>query len=494
MNQQYVLFFSWIVIILLNVQVGHSQSCKATYEAALTSQNSAELRLQKINDYLSNPKCKEKRIEAFLEKGKLQHELEQFENAMESYNAAINMDSNYGNAYLYRGLLKRQLGYMDSAKDDFEKAVNLMPGNELIWIAYQALGELYHKKEQYLKAITAFDEARAKCTKEYASLVHLARAETYVALENYDKAFQDIDRVLTENKNIAKAHFLKGIILQRLDRCKEALKYFAEGEQLDTTYTKHLNSKQLCLLPNSPSKDTINNIGQKRLALLIGNSDYSTLGNLFDIPYQDVALLKDRFERLGFKTIILQDLNKGDFEKAIDDFQQKIWNERPDIVAVYYSGHGIEESNENYLIPLVEKKFTSKADFDNYAIKLNWLVQKTCEGNASVNLFFVDACRNTANIRSIKTTNNNGIRSVSLPNSVQGTLIAYATVSGNTANNGENLGNSPYALALAKYLNGKKSIADILSEVNSEVKSLTNGEQQTEFVSRLEGTLILNNE
>lgn len=77
---------------------------------------------------------------------------------------------------------------------------------------------------------------------------------------------------------------------------------------------------------------------------------------------------------------------------------------------------------------------------------------------------------------------------------MQGTLIAYATVSGNTANNGENLGNSPYALALAKYLNGKKSIADILSEVNSEVKSLTNGEQQTEFVSRLEGTLILNNE
>ncbi|NJK82877.1 MAG: caspase family protein [Saprospiraceae bacterium] len=106
----------------------------------------------------------------------------------------------------------------------------------------------------------------------------------------------------------------------------------------------------------------------------------------------------------------------------------------------------------------------------------------------------MDACRNTANIKSVKATNNNGIRSISLPSSVRGTLIAYATVSGNTASNGKSLGNSPYAIALAKYLTSKESIVNILSEVNGELRRITGDEQQAEFVTRLDGLFILNNE
>ncbi|NJK82876.1 MAG: caspase family protein [Saprospiraceae bacterium] len=166
---------------------------------------------------------------------------------------------------------------------------------------------------------------------------------------------------MTGNNNTAEFHFLKGIILQRLDRCKEALESFKTGEQLDKTYTRHLDSKRLCSSPNPILPIvSIAPTQEKRLALLIGNSNYGHLGDLLGIPYKDVALLKNSFEQLGFEVIDLKDLNQEAFEKAIDDFYERIWNEQPSVVAVYYSGHGIEESSENYLIPLVEKKLLPK--------------------------------------------------------------------------------------------------------------------------------------
>ncbi|NJK82875.1 MAG: hypothetical protein HC912_02720 [Saprospiraceae bacterium] len=153
MKQPHVLFLC-IVVILLDIQTGHSQSCQALFEAALTGQNSAEIRLRKINDYLYNNNCKDKRKEAFLEKGKLQDELGQIANAIESYNSAINVDRNYGSAYLYRGFSKQRLDNKDaSIENDFKKAIELIKENHLIWIAFQALGEYYYEKEKYSDAL-----------------------------------------------------------------------------------------------------------------------------------------------------------------------------------------------------------------------------------------------------------------------------------------------------------------------------------------------------
>lgn len=53
------------------------------------------------------------------------HQLGYVDSALESYSLAINIDRDYGEAYLYRGALKIHKKQSRSACEDFRKAVNL---------------------------------------------------------------------------------------------------------------------------------------------------------------------------------------------------------------------------------------------------------------------------------------------------------------------------------------------------------------------------------
>lgn len=57
--------------------------------------------------------------------GRAQHQLGLFAEALISYNNAINLDRNFGDAYLYRGAIKMQGDRKKSACADFKKAKDL---------------------------------------------------------------------------------------------------------------------------------------------------------------------------------------------------------------------------------------------------------------------------------------------------------------------------------------------------------------------------------
>ncbi len=87
---------------------------------------------------------------------------------------------------------------------------------------------------------------------------------------------------------------------------------------------------------------------QRRVALVIGNSDYK-VGPLRN-PAHDAEDFSAMLRTLGFAVQTKTNVNQREMEEAVNKFVQEIQN--GDVALFYFSGHGIQIRGENYLIPL----------------------------------------------------------------------------------------------------------------------------------------------
>lgn len=217
----------------------------------------------------------------------------------------------------------------------------------------------------------------------------------------------------------------------------------------------------------------------RRVALLIGNSDYAKVPRLAN-PGRDVALLKQTFEKAGFDAVdAVLDADRAGMIAALKRFEAAAAS--ADIAVVYFSGHGLEISGENYLVP-TDAQLGSDRDVGDETLALSRVLQAT-EGAGVLKLVILDACRNNPFLA--RMTRTRGTRSLGKglarvePES-DNVLVAYAAREGSAALDGDGV-NSPYAQALANYLT--KPGLDIrlaLGKVRDEVLGAT-GRQQTPF-------------
>ena len=221
---------------------------------------------------------------------------------------------------------------------------------------------------------------------------------------------------------------------------------------------------------------------EARLALLIGNSEYSK--NKLSNPTHDVDLLEKKLTKLGFKVIKKKNLKNGEMLSELRSFYTKINSNT--IALIYFSGHGVNSTldHQNYLMPIDSfNKLLNEADLPNEAISDSKLLASTA--GAKFSILLLDACR------SHDFAQTRGKKGLGQP---QGQLkndyvISYATEIGKTANDGDY--NSPYAKALAKYLTSNYSIGDIFTKIRSEVSEKTNGTQKPYYDPHFESILYL---
>src|SRR5271167_4525921 len=87
---------------------------------------------------------------------------------------------------------------------------------------------------------------------------------------------------------------------------------------------------------------------ERRVALLMGNSAYPDAP--LDNPRNDVELLEQTLKAANFDTVeAYTDLGVSDMARVIDEFEKIA--DGSDIAVFFYSGHGIEMSGSNYLVP-----------------------------------------------------------------------------------------------------------------------------------------------
>jgi len=220
------------------------------------------------------------------------------------------------------------------------------------------------------------------------------------------------------------------------------------------------------------TKKTIVTDATKRTALVIGNSDYSRISGLKN-PVNDATDLAEKLKRLNFKLVNNQALlnaNKREIKLAVREFKQLL--KQGGVGVFFYAGHGMQINGTNYLIPL-GTDFQSKADVENDAIKLNWVLAELEDAANPINFILLDACRDNP-FRGFR----GGSKGLAESRAPVGSLISFATSPGSVARDGLGERNSPYTKGLLAALDQKGlEVLSMFKAVRRSVKNSTYNKQ-----------------
>lgn len=213
---------------------------------------------------------------------------------------------------------------------------------------------------------------------------------------------------------------------------------------------------------------TLNLLNAQKIALLIGNSDYdfSPLSN----PPHDVDGIAKTLREIGFKSSdikVLKNASKTTMENELADFSQRATS--AEIALVYFSGHGMQVNNTNYMLPA---KTNPQKPVDLFGlVDLDYFIQSAT--SAKYGIVLVDACRNNPLVKYFQNGKHKGTSAKKGLSQVTPTVgqvvIGFATSAGDTADDGEGR-MSPYAEALSVRLKEpNKDITKVLGLVALDV-------------------------
>jgi hypothetical protein len=214
---------------------------------------------------------------------------------------------------------------------------------------------------------------------------------------------------------------------------------------------------------------------QSRVALVVGNSNYTKVGSLPN-PVHDSQDVAAALGRLGFMVNNIQDADYTTFNRALRDFNRLAPS--ADIAVIYFAGHGIEVDGENWLLP-TDVELHNDVDAGNEAIALKSAM--VAVGSAhTLGLVILDACRNNpfeSTMQRVAATRGM-TRGLARIDPFENVLVAYAARDGTTANDG-NGRNSPFTAALLRHLETPGLEIDFLfRNVRDDVRAATKDVQQ----------------
>lgn len=220
----------------------------------------------------------------------------------------------------------------------------------------------------------------------------------------------------------------------------------------------------------------------QKLALVVGNSAYPKwpLRN----PSNDARAVAQSLTELGFRTDMAIDLSLPNLDRAIGKFVAQV--KAGDTALFYYAGHGLQLEGENYLVPV---DFDAKDETDaKYAAYSASRVQERIEkAGARVILVVLDACRNNP----FQATRSAG-GGLAAMGSGKGTLIAFATAPGKTADDNPNGANGLFTSHLITALREPGlSLDQVFNRVRERVYTESKGRQVPWTVSSVIGDVYL---
>lgn len=315
-------------------------------------------------------------------------------------------------------------------------------------------GKIYLKDKKYEDALSWFNRAAEKG-------VATALFNIGVMYENGFGVEKDLDSALVWYQRAVDKGYSEG--QNFLDNIKNTLL---------TKKSEQLRSLDV-IVPSTPGK---------RIALIIGNDDYSW-GRLTN-PCNDVIAMATKLKELGFDIFpefVKTNLNRDEMEKVITDFSEKA--KGYDVALFYYSGHAIQNSSgENRLLP-VRETFPFNKVKDSNSISLNDIFDEMEMADVKRKIVILDACRNNFGSKGFTQELQN-------INKAKGFFIGYATQTGEEAIDGASEGftNSPYTKVLLEMLDlPNVSINQIFEEVTKKVEKLTNGVQSPRYMNDWSG-------
>ena len=217
-------------------------------------------------------------------------------------------------------------------------------------------------------------------------------------------------------------------------------------------------------------------LAEKRVALVIGNSDYINAPKLTN-PQFDANAITQALLKLDFEVIKGLNLDESQTLLTFNKFRKKVIS--ADVALLFYAGHGLQVGGANYLIP-TDASLESELDLQAQAMRLDTIL-KMMENPNRTSIVLLDACRDNPLARrlsrSMGTRSNNVGRGLARVETGLGTYIGFSTEPGNVALDGEGK-HSPFANALLNNIHREnQDIESVMRLVRAEVYEKTNGSQ-----------------
>jgi tetratricopeptide (TPR) repeat protein len=411
---------------------------------------------------------------------------------------AIGIDPKSAIAYMDRGAAYAGKADNDHAIADQTTAIGLNPQ---LALAYNNRGVAYGNKGDYDRELA--DENAAIRINPTFALAYSNRGIAYGAKSDYDHEIADETAAIQFNPQLAMAYGSRGMAYAgKGDMAKALLDFRLAVQLIPATDPRH--DKALALIAEAEKRIaaaaapppgvtassppsvvvTAASSAVKRVALVIGNSDYIAAGTLAN-PRRDAQAIAAALRGDGFEVTEVENVTRATLLAALNQFSDVA--AKADWATIYFAGHGLQLEGVNYLVP-IDAKLAIDRDVPDEAIALDRVID-TISSARTFGLVIVDACRNNpflAQMRFTSTGRGRVTRGLARVAAHGSTLVEFSAQDGQEALDGDGVGNSPFAAALAKRLaTPGLEIGKLLRQVRVDVLAATANQQEPVFSGNL---------
>jgi tetratricopeptide (TPR) repeat protein len=163
----------------------------------------------------------------YIKEGQAFIEEKQYDKAIASLNAAINIEPDNANAFLWRGRTNYLLKNYQDAIKDFTSASVGMPKNAEV---YQDLALANVAANQHQEAILAYDKVLALSSKAIETINK--KAQSQIIIKDFNNALQTCSTAIAINKNDDLSYFLMAVAIDSLGNTELAETNYLKALQL----------------------------------------------------------------------------------------------------------------------------------------------------------------------------------------------------------------------------------------------------------------------
>ena len=216
----------------------------------------------------------------------------------------------------------------------------------------------------------------------------------------------------------------------------------------------------------------------RRIALVIGNGDYAKFGDLHN-PANDARAMAEKLKSLDFTLIGGQahvDVSRQRMVTLLRDLGDALGRApgAGTTALVYYSGHGVAQDGENWLVPVDDSDIRFRDDVPDFAIGTKTVMRRLESSGGGLNILIFDACRdNRLESRQLtKGASRKGLAPVK--GRPTDTVMIYAAADGEVAYDGPSGGLSPFTEALIEEIDvpGRR-LVDVVGQTAARVRRET---------------------
>ena len=226
----------------------------------------------------------------------------------------------------------------------------------------------------------------------------------------------------------------------------------------------------------------------KRVALVVGNNDYTTLAALNNAE-KDARDMAQTLRGLGWEVVDLYNSSQRDMGRAIAKFEGLLMTAEAGLF--FYAGHGIQAKGENWLVP-VDAEVEAEVDLEYEAITVRTVLRSMKNADVPVNILILDACRDNP-LKKRTRSASRGLKTPEVPSGLRGTTILFSAAPGEVAQDGPQGGNGVFTgKLLAELKRPGQTLEEVFKATARGVNAATNRSQRPWFNSSLSGDFYLN--